>query len=248
MSRFIRIVPTLLALLAVPAPGTLAAQTGRMSPREVHDRIQMIIQQLVHRDIPGGDTMVTWNPTPILYTTVTRTPHTVASSLIRNDGVVGTAAARWSAGRQREITVRWTKPDSTLFSASITAARTQLILQGTLDRVIPLPSIPWAVADYGMEDQLIPILNEIPGNRDQVAVFRPFVGRWDTLTISVRRTPRMIAADLTDPAGEVFHWFLTTDGVLIRMTSDKFPELERRPLEGTVRIRDYVRLMDLLGG
>ncbi|HVO35992.1 MAG TPA: hypothetical protein VMT21_10525 [Gemmatimonadales bacterium] len=197
--------------------------------------------------IPAGDTFVTWTPKPALYTTVSRTDSTVASSLVSTDGLVGTAEAIWQGGRQREVSIHWTKGSATLMELNARFEAGVIHLEGVRDTALQAPSLPWAVADYGMEDQLLPLIQAagVNSRRLRLALYRPRPSRWDTITIACRRTQGATLVTETEPDGEHFFWTITADGALVRLTRDRTPGFERRPLDLTRRVMDYVRLREL---
>ena len=231
-----------IALFSCQAVG---AQAPTDRPQYVHNRVVEFIKQSANRSIAVGDTFVGWWPNPVLYNTVRRTSDTVESSLVRFDTTVGTATAVWKNGRQVQVNVSWTHGDSTSLRLQVTTSGGVIRFNGTLDSSFSAPNGPWAVADYGMDDQLVPLILGLPsGVSQQITVFRPFPRKWDVMTVSVRRTNDAIFADLVNGPGDIDHWIITFDGALVRVTRDKYPNLERRPLEQTSRMADYLRLRD----
>jgi hypothetical protein len=230
--------------------GVARAQSAEDSARIVHDGITAIIRQSATRPIVTGDTFVGWWPRPVLYNTVRRSPQKVESSFVRPDGLIGTAEARWRGGRQRTIKILWTEGDSTLLQLQGQSGNGLLRLRGGPDTVVALPSLPWVIADYGMDDQMLPLIEHLgsqPRSRP-VVVFRPFAQRWDTVAITVIRKKEAIIAAIENGPGDTDHWVITLDGALVRVTRDRYPELERRPLEQTARMADYHRLRDAAAG
>jgi hypothetical protein len=236
-----------LALAGSLSAGTAKAQSAQDSAQQVHDGITAIIQQHATRPIAVGDTFVGWWPRPVLYSTVRRSPNQVASSLVRADGLVGTAEAQWLGGRQTVTQVLWTQGDSTLLRWEGRIDRGALRFQGGRDTVLALPTLPWVIADYGMEDQMLPLIEQLvarPGRR-RVVAYRPFAQKWDTMVVTVTRKKHAILATIENGPGDTDHWVITLDGALVRVTRDKYPGLERRPLELTARMADYKRLRDV---
>jgi hypothetical protein len=125
--------------------------------------------------------------------------------------------------------------------------RQLLPLAGVLDAAVRAPSLPWAVADYGMEDQLLPLIETacVGTGRRRLAIYRPSLSKWDTITIVCRRTQGATLATVTEPDGEHVLWTITPDGALVRLTRDRHPNVERRPLEMSRRMADYVSLRQL---
>ena len=231
-----------------PPPAPVApAQANQATPEVLHARGVAILSLLSGGTIPAGDIFVTWTPKPDLYTTVSRTDSTVGSHLVSTDGLVGTAEATWQGGRQREVSTRWTKGSATLMQLNVRFEAGVIHLAGARDTALEAPSLPWAVADYGMEDQLLPLI-QAPGADTRgvrLAVYRPYQSKWDTISVVCRRTQGATLATETAPDGEHFFWTITADGALVRLTRDRNPGFERRPLEMTQRVADYVRLREL---
>ena len=219
------------------------AQAPEDRAQYVHDRLVEFIKQTANRPIAAGDTFVGWWPNPVLYNTVRRNTDTVESSLVRLDTTVGTATAVWKNGRQAQVNVVWTHGDSILVRLDAASSAGTIRLQGSHDTSFAIPRLPWAIADYGMDDQLVPLIEGLASaESQQITVYRPFAGKWDTTTVTVRRTGDALFADFANGPGDTDHWVITLDGALVQVTRDKYPNLERRPLEKTRRIGDYLRL------
>ena len=115
---------------------------------------------------------------------------------------------------------------------------------GVRDTTLRAPAQPWAVAEYGMEDQLLPLIQAacLRTRRGRLAIYRPYVAKWVTITIACRRTSGATLVTATEPGGEHFFWTITGDGTLVRLTRDQDLDFERRPLDMTPREADYLRL------
>src|SRR5690349_18538989 len=89
------------------------AQSTAAQLREFHDQIVAAIRSLANRPLLAGDTMLTWNPQPGGLThTVFLTDSTAATSLLRGDGMIGTATSVWKGGALSSFQVDWTTADS----------------------------------------------------------------------------------------------------------------------------------------
>lgn len=232
----------LIAVALIALGGRAAAQDIR--PEEVHDRLVAMLQANAHRPIAAGDTFVTWNPRPVLFTTVWASADSVSSSLVRADGLVGTADVRWQRGRPVAGRVAWTKPDSVALTFAFeSGAQLAITRNGDAD-TLPLPEGFWAVADYGMEDQLLPVVREIGriGGRHRVSVYRPYPGKWDRLFLEVRGIQGGQSVEIVDTEGKTSWWLLTEDGALVSIRRSEDAEYVRTPLINTDRFRDYLRL------
>jgi hypothetical protein len=237
----------LLVLLgATLSAARLGAQAASLSPQEVHDRIVSVMRRNATRSVAAGDTFVTWSPRPVLCSTVHRTRDRVESSLIRADGMVGSADATWQRGRQSAVRIRWTQGVAEDLALTAQVAGGQLRLAGVRDTAMAIPSLPWAIADYGMEDQLLPLIDQLADGKEPqtIAVYRPYPNHWDTLAVTVEARRGARVATLVDGDGERWTWVISEAGALVQMLRSKYPDVERRPLETTAPIADYVRLRE----
>jgi hypothetical protein len=118
---------------------------------------------------------------------------------------------------------------------------------GVLDTAFRAPTLPWAVADDGMEDQLLPLIQAAcrRSQRARLTIYRPLTANWDTITIVCRRTRGATLVTETEPDGKHVFWTITADGALVRLTRDRDRAFERRPLEMSNRVADYVRLREV---
>jgi hypothetical protein len=239
-----RILLVLLVLLGACDAVRLSAQAAAMGPQEVHDRIVAVIRRSATRSVAAGDTFVTWSPRPVLYSTVRRIQDRVESSLIRADGMVGSADATWQQGVQTSVQIRWTKGAEEPLTLRARIEGGQILLSGSRDTAMVIPSLPWAIADYGMEDQLLPLIDMVANRKEPqaVLVYRPYPNRWDSLTVAVEAIPGGRRATLVESEGERWTWVISDSGALVQILRSRHPDVERRPLETTARMADYVRL------
>ncbi len=217
------------ALLWFATP--LAAQTS-LSPAELHDAIVEVIRTNATRPVVSGDTFVAWSPRPVLYSTVRRTGSRVESSLIRNDAMVGTAETDWAEGRPRKVHVKWTQRDSVLLERTFTVAAETIQSDAPEFGRRDVPAIPWAIADYGMEDQLLPLIAAVPTDDrpHPILVYRPFPARWDSIAVTSVRHRGWLRITLSGADKEQFFWVIGHAGALIRITRSVHTDDERVPL------------------
>jgi hypothetical protein len=204
--------------------GNLLAQTPAQL-QAFHDQATELIVQLASRSLTPGDTLLTFNPEPGgLIHTVSVSPALVESSLLRADRMMGTAHVEWVGARVSQFAVLWTRADS-LHGPEVDSA---IAVRGQVDgdsihiampeaRTMASPTIPWALADFGMEEQLIPIFRSLPSGQPArpVAILRPYHLRWDTVMVSVRDSAnlRMAVTYGGDKAHEV--WLIDQGGRLL---------------------------------
>jgi hypothetical protein len=224
----------LLLIALVPS-----SRTNAQGDSELRQRVAQIATAIGPRSFARGDTLVTFAPQgPILYHILGGSRDSVATTMIRNDGLVGTSATVWRSARLEKFVVRWFTPQAEQLSISGEVAGSALRLNGTRSPSVPLPSIPWGVADYGMEESLAPLLLSIPrGVETPVAVWRPFGQKWDTITVSVRASAgggaRVTKGNVT--------WGISDAGRLVWI-DDARQKSTRRPLAGAPSFPTYERL------
>ena len=204
-------------------------------------RVADILAQAGDRPLPQGDTLVEFaKQGPILYFTVANTADTVASSMVRNDGLVGWANSSWSHGRPTRFTARWARPESVEVDISGQVVGMEMRLRGAQLDHLTLPTLPWGVADYGMEDQLVPLFQTLPRDTAQnIAVWRPYGQKWDTVTVRTH----LVEGVLLVSEGAVT-WGISSAGRLL-LHQDRAQGALRRPLEGTASFAEYRRILHL---
>jgi hypothetical protein len=219
--------------------------------REFHESATSLIRQMSSRALTPGDTFFTWNPRPGgLIHTVASDPTGTRSSLLRGDGMIGTANIHWLGSHPSEFDVEWTKRDSITgkplkdIESHGHVVGDTLYVAGTKPLHTPLPKGFWAVADFGMEEALIPLLPPT-GASQRVTVFRPWHGRWDTVTIAIHDTAGFRLVDLWSDQKTHELMVVTGRGELLWIVRFDQPG-ERRPLEGSSRYQEYLSNRSLL--
>jgi hypothetical protein len=101
--------------LAIVGSSLVGRVLGAQTPaqlRDVHDRATALSREMASRPLTAGDTLLTWNPDPGgLIHTVAVDSAGVRSSLLRGDGMIGTADVRWARQRPSSFDVQWTTRD-----------------------------------------------------------------------------------------------------------------------------------------
>jgi hypothetical protein len=158
--------------------------------------------------------------------------------------VVGTAESIWKGAELQTLDLLWTRGDSTTlsFRAAVRPGGPIEVRRGDERSEWDIPTGPWAIADYGMEDQLVPVLEAVPDDQEtRLAIYRPVPSRWDTVTVSVTSALGAKVVTVMASSGERFRWVLSPAGLIVRITRDRHSESERRPLELTPPFADYLR-------
>jgi hypothetical protein len=217
-----------------------ASAQGVLTPQEVHDRVTAIILRRATVPLPAGDTTVSWNGGPILYHISVRTADGISSAMLRNDSLLGSATVRWAEGTPVAFDVTWRAAEAVAVEVHGRRNDSLFTIAGTSSATFRIPTLPWAVADYGMEEQLVPLLRQLPADNTvhAVAIFRPFGGRWDTLTVKLTQgLEEAYYLETISKADTVVSVF-TNAGVLVQVVK-KHTNQERRPLERSRLYSDY---------
>jgi hypothetical protein len=180
-------------LIALENERVIAAETAR----------------LLRRAMPGRDTSVGFQthhgqPVALIFLQTERVDTTggavtIESGFCRNDGMVGTALATFRSGRLQRYDAMWTDSLARPIRQSVVVRGDSLALHATgaldtlpvppVDKMISAPRQSWAVADYAMDELLVPMLRTFGQDTipHAIVVFRPTPRRWDTLQVQVKR-------------------------------------------------------------
>ena len=235
-----------LALLAV-AVGAADAQPRPAQVRAFHDQAAQIIASASRGALPAGDTLVTWHTKPIYWHTVAAFGDSVFTGIVGSDSTVGVTESHWKNGAPVRFRTRWSVPGGARTERRGIVAKGRIVITGTRSIALPVPESAWGVADDGMEDQLLPLLVTMPPSADplRLIVLRPFTLEWDTLAVtSARRNGvQVISVRSGDEPSRLWVIF---EGKLIWLRNVA-QQSERRPLEGTVAHRVFVRGRQAMG-
>jgi hypothetical protein len=239
----------LAVVLVLCAPSLAAAQGSPSDPKAFHDTVVAVMGRLASRPMTPGDTFVTWSPNPggLLHTTAIEAMR-ARTSLLRLDGMLGTAETRWRGATPEGFESVWTRRggkgaegDSAANVRGTVAKGMVDVTAGTLRRQYPVPAAEWTIADIGMEELMIPMLLAYPSSERShaIAVFRPYHLRWDTLAVTVRVTDGLRTAEFCDKFGTHDLMAISTDNQLLWQW--RFDDVsERRPLETSARFRELI--------
>jgi hypothetical protein len=239
----------LLLLAASSGYSHLAApQAAQLDPskREAFHQHVVALLQSRGRPLPPGDTAVSWTDRgPILYFTSRFANDTATSAMAREDGLVGTALAVWSQLLQTGFHSVWTRGDSVVLDVTGLVEGTRLVLHGTRDTTFALPSIPWLVADYGLEDQQLPLFRALALKGGSVAIYRPYVMKWDTVTISGHQAQALLIVSAQQGPKVKEIYLIDREGRLLLLRRLDIT-MDRRPLEGTPLYERYTDALPVL--
>jgi hypothetical protein len=238
----------LLIIGVLTLPPSVESQVAQLDPSkqaEFHKHVASLLGGIRY-PLPAGDTAVSWTDRgPILYFITQVSGDSITSSMAREDGLIGSAQEIWSDTIVAWFHVVWTRGDSILVDLTGRVQRDQLILHGTRDTSLALPTLPWVAADYGLEDQQLRMLRRVPTAEPRFAVFRPYTLKWDTVTASSRRSGSYLIVSARQGAKVRETYLIDDHGLLLLRRTDVI--MERRPLEGTARYQQYVRATVLSG-
>jgi hypothetical protein len=229
-------------LPAVFVARLVTAQASTSLPPDFHDRVTAAIAAATNNRLPPGDTLITWTSAPVLFHTSGARGANRQSGMLRGDGMVGVATVSMASGKVVAFSADWTESGKPTQSLRGTLVGERLELTGSRAAVVSPPLETWAVADYGMEDLMGPVLRALSTETlHRIAVFRPFGFKWDTVAVRSVVRAGLLAVDFDGESWVVFN----TAGQLVWRKQRGVAE-ERRPLEGTARFADYRRARALL--
>jgi hypothetical protein len=192
---------------------------------------------------PAADTFVTWGPRPVLFHTVSRRGDQIETAMIRADGLVGAAEVTYSANALARAHVSWQQGAAMMRDVELRVTGDTLIVEDLVRRAYSLPNSPWLVADYGMDDLLIPTFEAlVPDQRTTIHVYRPYAATWDTIAARLRVDgARGREVEVQEAPDDVWTFVLAADGAILQILRTKYPDFERRPLEQSARISEYLK-------
>jgi hypothetical protein len=200
--------------------------------------------------LPGADTSWTVQEGAILRHTVSRGGDSVASSMTRNDGLVGIARTRFRDGRPETYTSVWVDSIGTVTTDTIRVDRRGLRLKtvGGRDTLVAPPTSIWGIADYAMQEHLVPVLLSLDEDFSEApfAIYRPVARHWDTGSVTfVPRGGAVIITIQMQGAEKPQYLLLTEDGDLLYAENSDPKGAQRVPMVGSAR---RARLEQLLAG
>jgi len=216
----------------------LVACVHGQNDAQLRRRVASILAQAGDRALPSGDTLVAFaKQGPILYYTIGGTRDSITSSMVRNDGLVGWASSQWVRGRPTAFSARWADPQGVKVDIRGEVTGREVRLHGAKTDLLVAPEFPWGIADYGMDDQLVPLLRTLARDTAQaIAVWRPYGQKWDTLTVRTHAVDSVLFVSY----GPIT-WGISADGRLLLM-EDREHSAQRRPLEGNSHFAEYRRI------
>jgi len=231
----VRAVAVLFAV-ALVHPQRAAAQ---LTAADIHARVTEFLATRSPRPLPAGDTLVSWNADhPVLFHTGSRDANGATAGMLRADRMFGWADVRWRGGRPRGFVVQWITPGSTAVDTlnvwgTVEGTGMRISRSHKPDTVLTTPNGSWAVADYGMEELLVPAFEAANESPSDLAVLRPYALKWDTLRVSAGPNAngwRVVRWTLRDSSA----WSAVLQGShLLWVRRSDHPDNEKIALEGT---------------
>jgi hypothetical protein len=207
--------------------------------------------------LPGADTSVSFDTergAAVLLHTVARAPDRIASSLTRNDGMVGVASVAFAApgGRPRAYEATWADSAPALRTQRVSVRGDSLLVHrsGVRDTAVAIPAADtaWGVAGYAMEELLTPALLAVTrdGAPHPFAVFRPFPGRWDAVTARAQERAGLVIVVLGfEGAKDPEVLLLTPDGDLLFSENAGLQHSRRGPTNAARQARLAAALKEI---
>lgn len=234
----------------VPPEGGDTVPAGLFSKETLHlddsPRVRFLLAP-----VPGADSAY-WldanTGAAMLLHTVRRTPGSVASSLTRNDGMVGVAESRREGGRLAWYHATWadSTPATREYRVAVRGDSLVAARPGAPDTAMAIPRGAWGVADFGMDEHLVEALLGLPRGETphEWAVFRPVAGTWERGTAVVQERGGAVVAIVRtgDDASTVKVLVATPDGDLL-LGEEGVPPRTRRVASDAPRL---ARLRELL--
>jgi len=219
---------------------------------ETQDTISRAHAHLLTRSLPGADTAFTIASGGglILLHTVRRAGDSVEASLGRNDGMLGTARARFAAGIMQSYDALWTDTAATPRRMSIVLGGDSLRIRDAQggDTTVVIPTPWWGVADYAMNEFLVPtyLAHSPDDSSASFAIYRPYARHWDVGVASVRRLGEHFVASYRLGSDSLATFLLITkDGDLL-MGENSGPTRAQRVPVGSARRARLEEILKLL--
>lgn len=225
------------------AAGLIAAETEQViSSERAH---------LLTRPMPGPDTSVTLERGPIFLHTVLSHPQEVEAGMARNDGLVGTTHARFAGGVMQAYEVLWTDTAVVPRRIVLSLSGDSLHIRetGRRDTVLAIPEAWWGVADYAMNELLVPTFMAHPadGVATRFAVYRPYPRHWDVGTASVRPLgDNFVASYRLGTDSLPTHLLITRYGDLLMGENSGPTGAQRVPASGSPRRAQLDKILQTL--
>jgi hypothetical protein len=214
--------------------------------QEVQSPVTSQRAAILTRSLPGGDSSMSLNQGAILLHTVEREPSAVESGMARNDGLVGTARSTFMQGIPQTYEALWT--DSSAAPTRQRIVRRDAVLEvsrtGAHDTTIAVPTGVWGIADYAMQEHLVPILLQLPrdGASRPLAIYRPYAGHWDRAAAGVRVVAGVYLVTIVPgDSGKAAYFLITPDGDLLYGENSDPTGAWRAPLAGSARAKRLKR-------
>ena len=147
------------------------------------------IAHVVGRPLPKGDTSLTLSKGILFLHTVRRSGDTIEAGFGRNGGLVGTARTVFRDHSPAAYTATWTDGFAAPQTETVEKRGDSLVVSHHgLHTVIAIPRAAWGIADYAMQELLVPVLLSVPvdGSSHPFAIYRPYAAHWDSGTVVMR--------------------------------------------------------------
>jgi hypothetical protein len=257
-------IPTANGTDTVPA-GLIASESERV--------ITASVAHALGRNLGGPDTTVTFatqngTPTGQVFVQTERFDSSahethIESGFARADGMIATVRATYRDGQASAYDAVWTdstaRPVHHHFATQghSIALHEDLSLdtlaRPTLDTTIAAPAGSWAIAEYAMDELLVPVARTLARDTilHTVSVFRPTPRRWDTVRMRVKavtsdRRPALVAYAFSTGESKPTVLIISQDGTLLYAEDARAQGRRRLPIQGSRRYAELEAIIKSL--
>ena len=249
------------------ANGTDTLPAGLIASESEH-HIAAPLARLLARALPGRDTTFTFGTrdgkvTGVIFVQTERFDSArVESGIARAYGMVGTVQATYDRGRPRSYEATWTDSAARPVNHRLTVQGDRLVIHEDLaldtlpkpatDTTIAVPSGPWMIAEYAMDELLVPIARTLPHDTllHRVMIFRPTPRHWDTVRVRVRalaETPNaaLVLSEFSGTENPTV-MIIAPDGTLLYLEDRRDEGWRRVPTRNSHRYAELQAILEAL--
>jgi hypothetical protein len=257
-------IPTTNGTDTVPA-GLVASESERV--------ITAAIAHALGRNLGGPDTTLTFatengTPTGQIFVQTERFDSSaeeihVESGFARADGMIATVRAAYRDGQARAYDAIWTDSTARPVHHRFAIQGHSIVLhedlsldtltRPTIDTTIAAPAGSWAIAEYAMDELLVPVARTLARDTilHTVSVFRPTPRRWDTVRMRVKavtsdRRPALVVYSFSTGASKPTVLIISQDGTLLYTEDARAHGSRRLPQQGSSRYAELEAIIKLL--
>jgi hypothetical protein len=231
--------------------GTDTLRAGLLS-EETQTLLEPALAKVVGRPLPAGDTSNTLDKGLLFVHTVHRIADTIEAGFGRNGGLVGTARVVFNKASPMSYRATWTDGFGSPQIERVERSGTLLIVSHHgVDTALALPASAWGIADYAMQELLVPVILSLPndGASHRIAIYRPYAAHWDSGAVVIRNIgDARIAVVQMSGDKKPQAMLITSDGDYLYGENSDPVGAERAPRLGSSRRTKLEALMQQIRG